>query len=161
MNSEYSNDALHIFTDGGCRPNPGIGGYGYLFVDKGNIIHQCSRGPFQNTTNNKMELKAIIRALAHLVTTGFRTDRPIILYTDSQYASKGINEWSKKWERTDFKGVKNVGLWRQLLFLKSSFYLTVHHIKAHQKNPAKGSPAYYNSIADSLATRGRTRSSAT
>ncbi|HWK72772.1 MAG TPA: ribonuclease HI, partial [Povalibacter sp.] len=103
---------MTIYTDGACRGNPGPGGWGALLLS-GEHEREL-RGGEMDTTNNRMELTAAIRALAAL-------KRPcdIQLYTDSQYVRKGITEWLAQWKRRDWrtadrKPVKNVDLWQEL-----------------------------------------------
>ncbi len=104
---------IEIFTDGACSGNPGIGGWGALLRYK-DIEKELSGGE-QNTTNNRMELTAVIEALKAL-----KTVCNITLYTDSKYVMCGITEWLENWKRNGWKtankksDVKNVDLWQQL-----------------------------------------------
>lgn len=104
---------IEIFTDGACSGNPGIGGWGVLLRYK-DIEKELSGGE-QNTTNNRMELTAVIEALKAL-----KTVCNITLYTDSKYVMCGITEWLENWKRNGWKtankksDVKNVDLWQQL-----------------------------------------------
>lgn len=101
-----------IYTDGACRGNPGPGGWGAVLISG---VHEKElNGAEAETTNNRMELTAAIRALAAL-------KRPceVQLYTDSQYVRKGITEWLAQWKTRDWrtadrKPVKNVDLWQML-----------------------------------------------
>lgn len=104
---------IEIFTDGACSGNPGIGGWGALLRYK-DIEKELSGGE-QNTTNNRMELTAVIEALKAL-----KTVCNITLYTDSKYVMCGITEWLENWKKNSWKtankksDVKNVDLWQQL-----------------------------------------------
>nr|WP_205407731.1 ribonuclease HI [Thiohalospira halophila] len=105
-------DTVEIFTDGACRGNPGPGGWGAL-LRKGEHERELS-GSEKGTTNNRMELLAVIRALEAL-------DRPcqVTVVTDSQYVQKGISEWLPGWKRRGWKTaagkpVKNQDLWQAL-----------------------------------------------
>ncbi len=105
-------DSVEIFTDGACKGNPGVGGWGAL-LRSGEHEKELFGGETL-TTNNRMELRAVIEALASL-------NRPSVVrvHTDSQYVQKGISEWIAGWKRrgwktADNKPVKNVDLWQQL-----------------------------------------------
>ena len=109
-----------IYTDGGCRGNPGVGGWGvwlhYRDHDK------KLKGSELNTTNNKMELTAAIKALEAVKASEISID----LYTDSKYVIQGINDWidgwkSKGWKTSGKKPVKNVELWKQLDTLNQNY----------------------------------------
>ena len=100
-----------IYTDGGCYPNPGIGGWGAVMLFGGHR-KELSGGEV-NSTNNRMELTAAIEALAAL-TTPCR----VILHTDSEYLQKGFTEWMPKWRRNGWRrkggAIKNLDLWKRL-----------------------------------------------
>jgi len=104
---------VEIFTDGACSGNPGAGGWGVLLRFR-DIEKELSGGEVE-TTNNRMELTAVIKALQAL-----KTQCNITLYTDSKYVMSGITEWLENWKRNGWKtankksDVKNVDLWRQL-----------------------------------------------
>lgn len=104
---------IEIFTDGACSGNPGIGGWGALLRYK-DIEKELSGGE-KNTTNNRMELTAVIEALKALKTTC-----NITIYTDSKYVMSGITEWLENWKKNSWKtsnkknDVKNIDLWQQL-----------------------------------------------
>ena len=113
---------LKIYTDGGCSGNPGPGGWAYIMVTEGvqgNTILAQDQGSEKNTTNNRMELSAVIAALRALKTTANNTPRKTTVFTDSQYVQKGITEWIVNWKRnswrtSDKKPVKNQDLWKEL-----------------------------------------------
>jgi len=143
--SDKENNLVEIFTDGACRGNPGPGGWGALLRFKGK--EKELYGGEAETTNNRMELMAAIRALESLT-------RPcrISLTTDSQYVMKGITEWMANWKKRGWKTaarqpVKNVDLWQRL-----DQALARHEVKWHWVRGHTGHPE--NERADQLANRG-------
>lgn len=135
----------HIYADGGCRGNPGPGGWGAL-LQAGTAEKELWGGE-ADTTNNRMELTAVIRALEAL-------KRPvkIHLHTDSQYVQKGISQWIHNWKRNgwktaDKKPVKNADLWQMLDSLAQQHDIMWFWVKGHAGNPG-------NERADALANRG-------
>jgi ribonuclease HI len=140
-----SEEAVEIFSDGACRGNPGPGGWGVLLRAKG--VEKELWGGEADTTNNRMELTAVIRALEAL-----KRPSRVRLFTDSQYVQKGISEWIHSWKRrgwltTDKKPVKNVDLWRELDALAAKHSIEWHWVKGHAGHPE-------NERADRLANRG-------
>ena len=136
-------EKIVIYTDGGCRGNPGIGGWGVWLCYKDH--DKKLKGSELNTTNNKMELTASIRALQALKSNDITVD----LYTDSKYVIQGINEWidawkAKDWKTTNKKPVKNVDLWKQLDTLNQKFSVDWYWVKGHSDDPG-------NDMADRLA----------
>ncbi|OGA04777.1 MAG: ribonuclease HI [Betaproteobacteria bacterium RIFCSPLOWO2_02_FULL_62_17] len=134
-----------IHADGACRGNPGPGGWGAIlsFGDHEKEIFGGERA----TTNNRMELTAVIRALEAL-----KEPCEINVYTDSQYVQKGISEWLPAWKRrgwrtADKKPVKNVDLWQQLDALAAGHAMRWHWVKGHAGHDG-------NERADVLANRG-------
>ncbi len=139
------NDAVEIYTDGACKGNPGPGGWGawMLYNGKEKIMH----GGEALTTNNRMELTAVIRALEVL-------KRPcnVKLYTDSSYVQKGITEWiigwkARNWRTADKKPVKNDDLWKTLDVLANQHQIEWIWVRGHDGNDG-------NERADSLANEG-------
>jgi ribonuclease HI len=137
-------DQVEIFTDGACRGNPGPGGWGALLRYKGR--EKRLLGAEAETTNNRMELMAAIRALETL-------KRPcrVVLTTDSQYVKKGISEWMANWKKRDWKTadrkpVKNADLWRRL-----DAAAAVHDV--HWKWVRGHSGHAENELADQLANQ--------
>lgn len=134
-----------IYTDGACKGNPGPGGWGALLL-AGPHEREIFGGEAQ-TTNNRMELTAVIRALESLT-------RPceVALYTDSQYVKNGIESWIHGWKRNgwktaDRKPVKNAELWRELDQLAARHRVSWHWVRGHNDHPG-------NERADALANRG-------
>lgn len=125
---------IEIFTDGACSGNPGIGGWGALLRYK-DIEKELSGGE-KNTTNNRMELTAVIEALKALKTTC-----NITLYTDSKYVMCGITEWMENWKRNGWRttnkksDVKNVDLWQQLDELIKKHEIRWVWVKGHNGHP--------------------------
>ncbi|MBR5598655.1 MAG: ribonuclease HI [Alphaproteobacteria bacterium] len=121
---------IEIFTDGACSGNPGIGGWGAI-LRYNNIEKELSGGEIE-TTNNRMELTAVIRALEAL-----KESCNITLYTDSRYVMDGIEKWIFQWKKSDWKTankkspVKNVELWQKLDELKSKHEIRWVWVKGH------------------------------
>ena len=129
MNAAAPAARVRIHTDGACKGNPGPGGWGALLQFDGREKELYGGEP--DTTNNRMELTAVIRALEAL-------KRPcdIDLYTDSQYVQKGISEWisarkRRGWKTADKKPVKNADLWLQLDALAGGHRIKWHWVKGH------------------------------
>ena len=136
---------INIYTDGACKGNPGPGGWGALILqgDTKNEIY----GGEANTTNNRMEIMAVIRALKTI-----NTENEITVFTDSTYVQKGINEWIAKWKingwrTSNKKEVKNKDLWVQLDNLTSQLKINWIWVKGHSGHPE-------NDRADYLANKG-------
>ena len=125
---------VEIFTDGACSGNPGIGGWGALLRYK-DIEKELSGAELQ-TTNNRMELTAVIEALKAL-----KTECNITLYTDSKYVMNGINEWLENWKKNGWKtsnkknAVKNIDLWQQLDELIKKHEIRWVCVKGHNGHP--------------------------
>ncbi|HVZ43194.1 MAG TPA: ribonuclease HI [Ramlibacter sp.] len=136
-----------IYTDGACKGNPGPGGWGVL-LQSGDTVRELHGGE-RSTTNNRMELTAVIRALEAL-------KRPcaVTLYLDSQYVLKGITEWlpgwkAKGWRTASKQPVKNVELWQRLddLLTTSGHVVDWRWVRGHNGDPG-------NERADALANLG-------
>ena len=119
---------IEIFTDGACRGNPGPGGYGILMrVPEKNYQKTYSKG-FRKTTNNRMELMAVIVALGNLRTS----DNDVHIYTDSKYVADAINQkWIYGWIKRGWKNVKNPDLWQAFYKLYQVHNPKFHWIKGH------------------------------
>ena len=119
-----------LFTYGAAKGNPGPGGYGVV-LKFGKHQKELSQG-FIETTNNRMELLAVIAGLEALTTN----NHPVAIYSDSKYVVDAINKgWLSKWVRTGFKKKKNVDLWQRFLPLQKKFDLRFHWIKGHAGHP--------------------------
>lgn len=134
---------IEIFTDGACSGNPGKGGYGILMrVPEKNYQKTFSKG-FRKTTNNRMELLAVIVALEKLKST----ENDIHIFTDSKYVSDAINQkWIFGWVKKGFAKVKNPDLWKRFYPLFKLHNPTFHWIKGHAGHPE-------NEICDQLAVK--------
>ena len=132
---------ITLYTDGAARGNPGRGGYGAILIF-GKHHKELSKG-FQHTTNNRMELWAIIAGLEAIT----NKDIPVTIYSDSQYVVNAINKgWLNTWMKTNFKGgKKNSDLWKKYNALAQHFSITIFWVKGHADNP-------YNNRCDELAT---------
>ena len=136
---------VELYTDGACKGNPGIGGWGVL-LRSGQNEKELFGGEL-NTTNNRMEIMAVIQGLQAL-------KRPVevTIYTDSQYVQKGISEWiaswrARGWKTANKKPVKNQDLWQTLDELVNQHHVSWQWIKGHSGHPD-------NERADQLANRG-------
>ena len=136
---------IDIYTDGACKGNPGMGGWGALIVDGG--AERELFGGERLTTNNRMELQAVIEALAALPPASV-----LRVHTDSQYVQKGISEWIHSWKRRGWKTadrqpVKNEDLWRRLDGLAAQHRIEWIWVRGHAGHAG-------NERADRLANRG-------
>ncbi len=139
--------AVTIYSDGACKGNPGPGGWG-AWLSSGGHDKELFGGE-ANTTNNRMELTAVIEALASL-----KRSCDVIVYTDSEYVRKGITEWiinwlRRGWKTADGKPVKNADLWQRLDALRRLHTVDWRWVKGHSGDPG-------NERADVLANRGVT-----
>ncbi len=132
---------LVMYTDGSARGNPGPGGYGTILMWKGH--HKELSGAFRYTTNNRMELMAVIAGLESLNREGLS----ITIYSDSQYIVRAVEEgWLKNWIATNFKGgKKNKDLWLYYHELSKKHKIKFKWVKGHAENQ-------YNNRCDELAT---------
>jgi ribonuclease HI len=129
-----------IYTDGAARGNPGPGGYGALLVS-GKHRKELSAG-YRKTTNNRMELLAVITAHESLKLTGLF----VTIFTDSKYVCESIEKkWVFNWEKTAFKGKKNADLWQRFLRVYPKHHVSMRWIKGHAGHKE-------NEICDQLAT---------
>jgi len=134
---------VQIYTDGAARGNPGPGGLGIVMLFNGHR-KEHSEG-YKRTTNNRMELLAVIRALEFLKTTAY----PVHVYSDSKYVINSITKgWLKTWIKTGFKGKKNKDLWLRYHAIAAPFQLSFHWVKGHAENKE-------NNRCDELAVSAR------
>ena len=143
MNTEKKQ--VEIYTDGACRGNPGIGGWGAVLRFGEHERHLY--GGEQESTNNRMELMAAIQALESL-----KEPCRVQLTTDSVYVQKGISEWMTNWKRRGWKTaskkpVKNVDLWQRLDLARGPHEVEWLWVKGHSGHPE-------NELADQLANQG-------
>lgn len=136
---------IEIYTDGACKGNPGVGGWGAWL--KYNEQEKSLFGGEENTTNNRMEMTAVIRALEAL-----KRPSMVKVYTDSVYVQKGMMEWmagwkAKNWRTANKKPVKNDDLWKQLDTLSNQHQIEWVWVKGHAGNEG-------NERADQLANEG-------
>ncbi|KJZ09699.1 MULTISPECIES: ribonuclease HI [unclassified Halomonas] len=149
MTTPDSLPVVTIYTDGGCRGNPGPGGWGAL-LESGD--HRKSlKGAERDTTNNRMELTAAIMALKTL-----KRECHVDLWTDSEYLRKGITEWIHGWIKRGWKTasrqpVKNADLWRELHEQTRRHQVSWHWVKGHSGHPGnEAADALVNEAIDEL-----------
>jgi ribonuclease HI len=138
-------EVVDIYTDGACKGNPGVGGWGAL-LRSGDKLRELYGGE-PNTTNNRMELLAVIRALEAL-----KRSCAVRLHTDSQYVQLGISKWIHGWKKNgwrtaDRKPVKNADLWRRLDELSAQHHVEWVWVRGHAGHEG-------NERADELANLG-------
>lgn len=138
-------ESVEIFTDGACSGNPGPGGWGAILRFRG--VERELKGGEAQTTNNRMEMTAVLEALNAL-----RRPCAIDLYTDSEYVKKGMTEWlrgwkARGWKTADKKPVKNDDLWKALDEAAARHRISWHWVKGHAGHPE-------NERADALARQG-------
>ncbi|HTJ90850.1 MAG TPA: ribonuclease HI [Acidocella sp.] len=146
MDSETADSIVEIWTDGGCKPNPGPGGWAAILKFRGTFKELS--GAEAETTNNRMELTAAAEALTALT-------RPctIILHTDSEYLRNGITRWHTGWVRKNWRNaagdpVKNMDLWKRILDAAATHKIDWRWVRGHSGNAM-------NERADQLATQAR------
>ena len=134
-------NTIKIYTDGAARGNPGPGGYGVVLLS-GQHKKELSGG-FRYTTNNRMELLAVIEGLRAIK----KNELPVTIYSDSQYVVNAISKgWLNTWIKTNFKGSKkNPDLWKIFYDLSKQFQVKMLWVKGHADNP-------WNNRCDELAT---------
>jgi ribonuclease HI len=140
----HNNNTINIWTDGACSGNPGPGGWGAL-IKYAHSIKKLS-GAENNTTNNRMEMTAVIKALKFI-----EAGQRIYLYTDSKYVKDGITTWIHSWKKNNWKNskkqdVKNKDLWIEIDSLSEKHDIEWKWVKGHSGNVE-------NDIADQLATQ--------
>ncbi len=138
-----------IYTDGGCAPNPGPGGWGALLIAANGVKRDLS-GAEPHTTNNRMELTAALEALRQL-----KQPYQVTLHTDSEYLKRGITEWlpdwvARGWQRKGKRPIENEDLWRALHAETQRHTITWRWVRGHAGDP-------HNERVDRLATAARER----
>ena len=146
LETQFGGPDTGIFTDGSCDPNPGPGGWGWVWVEEGEILAQ-GHGRDPDTTNNRMELRALVEAFKKLP-----DDQDLTAYSDSQLCVKTINEWAPGWEKRGWKRkggpIKNLELVQELYALAQAKPRTeLQWIRAHEGTR-------WNEYADALAALG-------
>lgn len=141
---------ITVYTDGACSGNPGAGGWGVFIISEQET--KKLHGGVLNTTNNQMELTAVIKALSYIDDNYTTPIDAISIYTDSQYVKNGITTWIKTWEKNGWKNsankpVKNKQLWLMLQKLTKDKNILWNWVKGHNGNE-------YNELVDSLARSG-------
>ncbi|MEO8493746.1 MAG: ribonuclease HI [Planctomycetota bacterium] len=129
---------VHLFTDGGCSGNPGPGGWAFILRHLASGKEMEKSGAERTSTNNAMELMAVVRGLELL-----KTRCHVELFTDSVYVGKGLTEWMPKWksngwrrrEGSSWKPVKNEDLWRELDQLAAKHELVYTRVAGHSGHP--------------------------
>jgi ribonuclease HI len=142
---------LIIYSDGGCSGNPGPGGWGFVIVDDqapAGATEIIRSGGEKVTTNNRMELTAVIEALRLVSATPAWANRPVAVYTDSQYVQKGISQWIASWKRNGWRTaskepVKNQDLWVPLDEIAGKILPRWVWVKGH-------AGIHYNEVCDQL-----------
>jgi ribonuclease HI len=137
---------LRIYTDGGCSGNPGPGAWAYILLDPKGEAREARFCP--ETTNNRMELQAVIEALQAVRRRPEWPSARIELFTDSQYVKNGISDWIHNWIRNGWKTrskqpVKNQDLWKQLLNISSGMSIHWRWLQGHAGN-------HYNEACDRM-----------
>ncbi|WP_369834872.1 ribonuclease HI [Halanaerobium sp. MA284_MarDTE_T2] len=143
QNKDYEGTRNYkIYTDGACSGNPGPGGYAAVIIFDGQ--EEKITGSAENTTNNRMELKAVIEALKTIP-----KGSSVELYSDSTYVLNGLSKWIKSWKSKGWKTaankeIANKDLWSELDMLTSNFKIDYFKVESHSGD-------YYNETVDSLA----------
>jgi ribonuclease HI len=124
-----------LFTDGACSGNPGPGGWAYILKHPSSGREREASGGEASTTNNRMELTAVLQGLSALT----RASR-VELWSDSQYVLKGLKEWiagwkAKGWKTANKQPVKNIDLWQRLDALAAKHEVTFHWVRGHDEHP--------------------------
>ena len=131
---------MNIYTDGSCLYNPGPGGWAVLILE--DQWEWEISGSDTNTTNNKMELQAVVEAIKFVNSQCLGND--LCIYSDSQYVINGITKWIENWIKKEWKKIKNVELWKELYKLTKGKNIQWEWVKAHADNK-------YNNRVDKLA----------
>jgi len=134
---------VHLFSDGSSLGNPGAGGY--CAILKYGDAQKIVKGSQKDTTNNRMELKAVIEGLKVL-----KEPCEVVITSDSNYVVKAINEWLNNWIKKNFKGVKNIDLWEEYLEVSKKHKIKALWVKGHDGHEE-------NELCDKIAKEEATR----
>lgn len=129
---------VDLFTDGACSGNPGPGGWAFILRDRKTKKELTGAGGERDSTNNRMELKAVIEGLKSL-----KKRCRVALHSDSNYVLQGLQEWMAGWKKKGWvrmeggkkKPVKNVELWQELDQLVARHHISYHHVRGHSGHP--------------------------
>ena len=126
---------ITVYTDGGCSGNPGPGAWSFVAIGGG--VDRRRSGYERQTTNNRMEIQAVIEALREVVVADMKA-QPVAVHTDSRYVQQGITQWVSRWVRNGWQTsgkapVKNAEQWRALLDLTSGRPVEFHWVRGHAK----------------------------
>lgn len=132
---------ITVYTDGSCLGNPGLGAMGMVFTYDGQVIIKYGIPSYSKTTNNRMELGAVVETLKRL--TDFR-EVEILIVSDSNYVVRGVNEWLDGWRKRNFAKVKNDDLWRELDSLLPNYNVRLEWVRGHHGDN-------FNEMVDELA----------
>ena len=125
-------EKVHIYTDGACSGNPGPGGYGIVMEWVGKPYQKEFSEGYIRTTNNRMELLAVIVALEHLK----QENLEVSIFSDSKYVTEAVNQdYISQWKRRRFSNVKNPDLWRRFIKLYDQYQPKLIWIKGHNQHP--------------------------
>ena len=138
MTQDGQHNQVHLFTDGACSGNPGPGGWAFILRHLATGKEKTASGGESDTTNNRMELLAVIRGLEAL-----KRSCHVELFTDSVYVGKGLQEWLPKWKKNDWRRregqrwvpVKNDELWRRLDELAQKHHIKYTRVAGHSGHP--------------------------
>ncbi|MCX8081355.1 MAG: ribonuclease HI [Bacteroidia bacterium] len=137
---------IELYTDGACSGNPGPGGFAWI-LKYNDYVKEYSEG-YRLTTNNRMELLAVISGLSHIR----KKDWPVTIYSDSRYVVDTVKQnWIDNWKSRNFKNVANVDLWIKFLEIYQPSIHTFEWVKGHADNP-------YNNRCDELAVKASMKS---
>lgn len=141
---------IDIYTDGACEPNPGAGGWAFIVMRDGVEVNNRNGGD-RDTTNNIMEMTAVLAALEYANMAAFNPDA-VTVYSDSQYCVKGCNEWRHGWKRKGWtrgkSALANADLWKAIADAHDAFPCKIIWVRGHSGVPG-------NERADRLADKGR------
>ena len=145
-----SQKTVCVYTDGACSRNPGYGAWSFIVL-VGNKVYSSRSGSEERTTNNRMELTAVIEALSFVLEDKEINSSRIHVYTDSQYVQRGATEWislwkERRWRNSDRVAVKNKDLWERLDELNRELSVEWFWVRGHAGND-------YNEMCDAMSKR--------